>query len=84
MQKLTGRSVALTSGEWEVLRKHIWVDSTRELVYFLGLRESPLEKHLYVVSLRKPGKVRLLTTQGHSYSIDINKVSEIFLILNLN
>lgn len=74
MKKFPGHCVALTYGEWEVLKKHIWVDAARELVYFLGLRESPLEKHLYVVSLRKPGKIRLLTKPGHSYSIDLNKV----------
>lgn len=66
--------MALTSGEWEVLGKNLWVDSARQLVYFLGLRESPLEKHLYVVSLRRPGEVRLLTRPGHSYSVDINEV----------
>ncbi|KAK6635646.1 hypothetical protein RUM44_000900 [Polyplax serrata] len=73
LKRFLGQSIALTSGDWEVLRKQIWVDSVRELVYFLGLRESPLEKHLYVVSLRQPGRIRLLTKPGHSYSIDINK-----------
>lgn len=65
--------VALTSGEWEVLGQNLWVDETRQLVYFLGLRESPLEKHLYVVSLQRPGEVRLLTRPGYSYSVDLNK-----------
>jgi len=27
----------------------IWVDETRQLVYFMGLRDSPLETHLYVL-----------------------------------
>lgn len=74
------KKVALTSGEWEVLGHNIWVDAERQLVYFMGLKETPLEKHLYVVSLQRPGEVRLLTRPGYSYSIDINKVSIYFLL----
>jgi dipeptidyl-peptidase 9 len=78
LQPRVGQKVALTSGEWEVLGRNLWVDPDRQLVYFLGLRESPLEKHLYVVSLRRPGEVRLLTRPGYSYSIDLNKVSILY------
>lgn len=66
--------MALTFGDWEVLGRNVWVDTARQLVYFLGLRETPLEKHLYVVSLQKEGSIRLLTVPGNSYSIDFNKV----------
>lgn len=62
----------LTSGEWEVLGRNLWIDKKRKLVYFLGLRETPLEKHLYVVSLTQPNHVRLLTKPGFSYSIEFN------------
>ncbi|CAG9836464.1 unnamed protein product [Diabrotica balteata] len=65
--------VALTSGNWEVLGQNLWVDNERQLVYFMGLKETPLEKHLYVVSLRRPGEVRLLTRPGFSHSVDFNK-----------
>lgn len=64
--------VALTSGDWEVLGRNIWVDTEKQLVYFLGLRESPLEKHLYVVSLIQPNHIRLLTKSGNSYSVEFN------------
>lgn len=64
--------VALTSGEWEVLGRNVWVDHNRKLVYFLGLRESPLEKHLYVVSLTQPNRIRLLSKSGNSYSVEFN------------
>ncbi|CAH1154679.1 unnamed protein product [Phaedon cochleariae] len=70
--KITSK-VALTSGDWEVLGQHLWVDHEKLLVYFMGLKETPLEKHLYVVSLRRPGEVRLLTRPGYSYSVDFNK-----------
>lgn len=36
----------LTSGDWEVSDKYVWVDNQRRLVYFIGLKDSPLEKHL--------------------------------------
>ena len=57
-----------------MLSRNIWLDKPRQLVYFLGLKETPLEKHLYVVSLQKPEQIRLLTIKGNSYTIDFNKV----------
>lgn len=66
---------AITAGEWEVMGKKIWVDKTRHLVYFLGLRETPLERHLYVANYDNPSPsgVTLLTTVGDSYSVDIDE-----------
>ncbi|XP_031621531.1 dipeptidyl peptidase 9 isoform X2 [Contarinia nasturtii] len=64
--------VALTSGEWEVLGRNLWYDRKKKLVYFLGLRETPLEKHLYVVSLSQPNHIRLLTKPGNSYAVEFN------------
>jgi len=66
--------IPLTSGEWEVLGRNMWIDKTKQIVYFLGLRETPLEKHLYAVNLQRPGHIRLLTKLGYSYSIDFNDV----------
>jgi dipeptidyl-peptidase 9 len=66
--------VALTSGNWEVLGRNIWVDRCRQIVYFLGLKETPLEKHLYAVSLQKPDWCRLLTVKGFSYTVEFNDV----------
>lgn len=64
----------LTKGDWEVLGKNVWIDHKRGLVYFLGLKETPLEKHLYVVSYKdkKNPYIRVLTTRGFSYTVDIN------------
>lgn len=67
--------ITLTKGEWEVLGKNIWVDYKRCLVYFLGLKETPLEKHLYAVSYRKTDYTRILTTRGFSYTVELNDVS---------
>ena len=66
--------VALTSGEWEVLGRNLWVDKQKQLVYFLGLRDTPLEKHLYVVSLQRPEHIRLLTEPGYSYLVEFDEV----------
>lgn len=71
--------VALTSGEWEVLGRNLWVDKEQQLVYFLGLRETPLEKHLYVVSLQRPEHIRQLTESGYSYVVEFDDVSVWFI-----
>ncbi|XP_066595856.1 dipeptidyl peptidase 9 [Prorops nasuta] len=66
--------VALTQGDWEVLGKKLWVDDTNSIVYFCGLREGPLEQHVYAVSTRRPLEIRLLTRPGYSYnSVYFNK-----------
>lgn len=80
--KVTSK-IALTSGEWEVLSQNVWVDIERQLVYFMGLKETPLEKHLYVVSLRRPEEIRLLTRPGFTYNIEFNKVSQINFFISL-
>lgn len=78
------QKLALTSGDWEVLGQNIWVDNQKELVYFIGLRETPLEKHLYVVSIRRPGEIRLLTSIGYSYSVDFNTDCSMFVAVYSN
>lgn len=65
----------ITAGDWEVLGRKIWVDEARNLVYFVGLRETPLERHLYAAPLSppRPHAVTLLTTVGHSCTVDIDE-----------
>lgn len=41
---------ALTGGEWQVDSDFVVVDMKHQLVYFMGTKDSPLEKHLYVAS----------------------------------
>lgn len=48
---LEGKELAqITKGEWEVSAVHA-VDDAKGLVYFTGTAKSPLERHLYRVSL---------------------------------
>ncbi|WP_395611901.1 DPP IV N-terminal domain-containing protein [Allosphingosinicella sp.] len=67
----SGRWTQLTSGDWEV-RSIAGVDQTRGLVYFVGNRDTPLEQHLYVIALNRPGTPRRLTEAGwwNSASMD--------------
>lgn len=67
------KKIQLTSGEWEVLSRDLWVDRKRNLIYFMALAESPLEKHLYVFSMLQPENKRLLTTPGSTHSIEFNE-----------
>ncbi|XP_017086832.2 dipeptidyl peptidase 9 [Drosophila bipectinata] len=76
--------VALTSGEWEVLARNLWVDKANQLVYFVGLRDTPLEKHLYVVSLQRPEHIRLLTEPGYSYLVEFDDDCQLMLLVYCN
>ena len=75
-----GRSVQvdkqqLTSGEWEVLDQWLWVDQRLGLVYFIGLKDGPLNTHLYATSFRQPGSsICRLTKEGFSHSVFMNEV----------
>lgn len=40
----------LTEGQWEVNEKDFWVDEEEMLIYFCGLKDTPLEKQLYTLS----------------------------------
>lgn len=61
----------ITSGNWEVGESRIWVDELRELVYFMGNKDSPVERHLYVVSTSPSNKItpRRLTKEDFTHSV---------------
>lgn len=76
----------ITAGEWEVMARKIWVDAADQLVYFLGLRETPLERHLYVAPLcpPRPHAVQLLTSVGHSCAVDLDEECTMAVITSSN
>lgn len=76
--------VQLTSGDWEVLDKQIWIDEHRQLVYFMGFKDTPLEKHLYVVSISTPGVITRLTEIGFSHSVSMNSDRTMFVTVYSN
>ena len=49
----------------------VWWDEAHQMVYFHGLRDSCLERHLYCVSVDRPGEVRRLTAPGYSHSVEM-------------
>merc|ERR1719193_1518876 len=63
----------LTSGSWEVDGEKIFFDEKNELLYFLALKDTPLEKHLYCVSTSSPDAVHRLTTLGYSHCASLSK-----------
>jgi dipeptidyl-peptidase 4 len=53
----------LTKGDWEVSQVNA-VDEARGVVYFTATEKSPLERHLYRVSLDGSGFTRITTEDG--------------------
>ncbi|KAK4309834.1 hypothetical protein Pmani_018555 [Petrolisthes manimaculis] len=73
------QKLALTRGEWSVTTSGgLWVDEQHNLVYFTGLRDSPLENHLYVTSISHPGLIQRLTDPGFSHQVAINDDCTVF------
>ena len=58
-----GKWTQLTKGEWEV-RDVIGVDEGRNLVYFTGNKETPLEQQVYSAPIDRPATPRQLTGSG--------------------
>jgi dipeptidyl-peptidase-4 len=61
---LDGKQLAqLTKGDWEVFAVHS-VDEARGLIYFTAAEKSPLERHLYRVTLDGSGFTRITKEDG--------------------
>ncbi len=73
-----GDMTALTSGEW-VVQRVCGVDKAERKVSFEGNRETPLETHLYEVSLDEPGEPRRLTRGGLTHNTVVSKDGKYFL-----
>jgi dipeptidyl-peptidase 4 len=76
----------LTSGEWEVTgdndaRAIRGVDERHGLVYFMANAETPLERHLYSVSLKDPPQTRAhrITTDAGWHAVTMSKNARVFL-----
>lgn len=61
----------LTSGEWQV-DSVAAVDDTTGFIYFMGRKETPLERHLYRVSMTttNPSQPTLLTQRKGFHTVD--------------
>ncbi|XP_012941328.1 dipeptidyl peptidase 9 [Aplysia californica] len=69
------KEVVLTSGQWVVLPEQVLVDEARQMVYFMALKDTPLEHHLYAVSYSQPTPMTpiRLTSPGSSHSVHISE-----------
>jgi dipeptidyl-peptidase 4 len=73
LYELSGKQIAqLTKGDWEVSVIES-VDESKNLVYFTSTEKSPMERHLYSVSLEGSGFQRITTNDGtHSINFAPN------------
>jgi dipeptidyl-peptidase 4 len=83
---LSGKLVRpLTGGEWEVVgdseaRAIRGVDERNGLVYFMANAESPLERHLYCVSLKDAHPTpRRITADSGWHDVTLSKDTKVFL-----
>jgi dipeptidyl-peptidase-4 len=67
----------LTSGEWPV-DSLIGVDEEQGWVYFLSGMKSPLEKHVYRVSLEKPAEPVALTNMEGTHTAVMSEKADVF------
>ena len=60
----------LTSGKW-IVTEIIGFDKTDEHIFFMGTKNSPLERHLYKVNI-KTGDIKKITKNAGTHSISMN------------
>ncbi len=60
----------VTAGDWQV-DAVVAVDESRQQVFFLGTRDSPLERHLYAVSLAG-GEPRRITAESGTHQVVVD------------
>ena len=59
--------IMLTSGDWEVVSAPSAVDLKKNLVYFLSTKESPIQRHIYSVTLDGKNLEPLTNTSKEGY-----------------
>ncbi|KAJ8329076.1 hypothetical protein O5D80_003025 [Batrachochytrium dendrobatidis] len=50
VSNVASKTRQITTGDWNVLHSQIWADAAHKLVYFMGTKDTLLERHLYVSS----------------------------------
>ena len=64
--------VAVTRGSWEVVNAQMALHYNLGFLFFIGLYDTPIERHLYAVNIHYPGEIRRLTNLGYSYTAAFN------------
>jgi dipeptidyl-peptidase 9 len=74
----------LTGGYWCVeWKENVCVDEPNNLIFFVGYR-NPLESQLYVVDMRYPMRVKQLTPDNYSHTVNMNKTCTLFVAVSSN
>ncbi|MFC3031133.1 DPP IV N-terminal domain-containing protein [Pseudoalteromonas fenneropenaei] len=68
----------ITQGEW-VVDSIKGVDEKQGIVYFAGRADTPLENHLYSVSLFKQGEIKRITELGSNHDVVVAKDNRTFI-----
>ncbi|KFM80750.1 Dipeptidyl peptidase 9, partial [Stegodyphus mimosarum] len=84
LSKRIKKKLVLTSGDWEVSEVDVWVNEKKRLVYFIALKDTPLERHLYVVDIDNPQEPIRLTTPGYSHNVAMNDDCTLFVSIQSN
>jgi dipeptidyl-peptidase 4 len=66
----------LTSGDW-LVDDIIKIDENKGVVYFTATKDSPVEKHLYSVSL-EGGDIRKITSEAGMHEVDLDSACRYF------
>ncbi|ESN90169.1 hypothetical protein HELRODRAFT_194672 [Helobdella robusta] len=74
----------LTSGEWEVDGKNLWIDQVNKIIYFIGYKDTPLEAHLYLMTYETNSDENLMqpvriTKAGYSNSVIMDDKCKLFI-----
>lgn len=77
MNNKTGDQIAqLTSGEW-VVDKVNAIDEKTGVIYFTGRKDTPIERHLYSVSL-KGGEIKKISQREGFHTVNFSKDASIY------
>ncbi|MGD1840794.1 MAG: S9 family peptidase [Thermonemataceae bacterium] len=78
LYNLSGKMIRpITTGNWEV-SEIAGIDEKKQLIYFTATKESPLERHLYVVPF-KGGTVKKLSQVKGTHSINMSKDQQYYI-----
>lgn len=70
LHEINGISIPLTSGEWCVQEdSFVFVNECFNLIFFMGMRDSHLESHLYCKEISRDAPLHRMTKTGFSHDV---------------
>ncbi|MBU2882517.1 S9 family peptidase [Psychrosphaera sp. B3R10] len=68
----------LTKGDW-IVDKLVAVDKANGDVYFTGRKDTPIERHLYVVNLNKPQQIKKVSQRSGLHDVTFSEDASVYL-----